>query len=395
MIQKTTLWTSEFRLILLVTFLFYFALQLLTGAFPTFMTEKTGSPILGGLMTTSFMLAAIIIRPLYSIFIGTKHLKVSLLLTLTVIFISLICSINEDGVRLLTGLRILEGMGFGVVTTLLATIATRLIPHDRIGEGIGYFGMSTSLGTILGPMMGLVLLNQFSFFVLLLIISGVIIVSGLLIFFIHVQDNSTNRSADLPLKSSWIEGFFDKRVILPSFLVMLFYGTYSSIVNFISSFGEEVHLRKYVPLFYVVIALMIVLIRPIAGKIYDQAGHAGLIYGGGVSGIIGLIVLSQADHVFPLVSAAILYGATYSIMQPTFQSWAISEVQESKKGTANAMILSGMDLGMALGSPLLGNVAFASTYSTMYLLSSLLIVMLIVVYRLKHNHLPRRKIAED
>ncbi|MEH7609448.1 MFS transporter, partial [Priestia megaterium] len=82
--------------------------------------------------------------------------------------------------------------------------------------------------------------------------------------------------------------------------------------------------------------------------------------------------------------AAVLYGVAYSVMQPSFQAWAVSKVFADKKGTANAMSLSSMDLGMALGSPILGGVASLTGYRGMYSLSSLLIVALVLMYMMRH-----------
>ncbi|PFK43177.1 MFS transporter [Priestia megaterium] len=362
---------------------FYLCLQMLTGGFPIFVTKLSHNPTLGGVMTTAFMLAAIITRPVTGILMHKINIKKVLCVMLLFVLVCIMISYGQQVISLLISLRILEGVGFGVTTTLLATLATNLIPEERMGEGIGYFGMATSLGATLGPMIALSILHSFSFKFLLFVTMFLIVISFVFSFFIKIKQSQS--FAELPIQKEALMDFvFDKRAMLPCFLVMLFYCTYSGIVNFINSLGEEEHLGSKVSLFFLIIAVVIVLVRPFSGKIYDQMGHKYLIYPASICSIIGLILIAFAHGFTTFFIAAVLYGVAYSVMQPSFQAWAVSKVFADKKGTANAMSLSSMDLGMALGSPILGSVASLTGYRGMYSLSSLLIVALVLMYMMRH-----------
>ncbi|WP_255263075.1 MFS transporter [Priestia megaterium] len=377
------LWTWQFSLIILITISFYLCLQMLTGGFSIFVTEFSHNPTLGGIMTTVFMLAAIITRPVTGILMHKINIKKVLCVMLLFVLVCIMISYNQQVIPLLISIRILEGIGFGVTTTLLATLATNLIPEERMGEGIGYFGMATSLGTTLGPMIALSILHSFSFKFLLFITMFLIVVSFGFSLFIKIKQSPS--FAESPIqKESLVDYVFDKRAMLPCFLVMLFYCTYSGIVNFINGLGEEEHLGSKVSLFFLIIAAVIVIVRPFSGKIYDQKGHKYLIYPASICSIIGLILIAFAHGLTTFFIAAVLYGIAYSVMQPSFQAWAVSRVTPDKKGTANAMSLSSMDLGMALGAPVLGGVASLTGYREMYSLSSLLIVALILMYTMRH-----------
>ncbi|MDN4865345.1 MFS transporter [Priestia megaterium] len=377
------LWTWQFSLIILITISFYLCLQMLTGGFSIFVTEFSHNPTLGGVMTTTFMLAAIITRPVTGILMHKINIKQVLCVMLLFVLVCIMISYNQQVIPLLISIRILEGIGFGVTTNLLATLATNLIPKERMGEGIGYFGMATSLGTTLGPMIALSILHSFSFKFLLFITLFLIVVSFIFSLFIKIKQSSS--FAESPIQRESLMNFvFDKQAMLPCFLVMLFYCTYSGIVNFINGLGEENHLGSKVSLFFLIIAVVIVLVRPFSGKVYDQMGHKYLIYPASICSIIGLILIAFAHGLTTFFIAAVLYGIAYSVMQPSFQAWAVSRVTPDKKGTANAMSLSSMDLGMALGAPVLGGVASLTGYREMYSLSSLLIVALILMYKARH-----------
>ena len=51
-------------------------------------------------------------------------------------------------------IRFLHGMSWGAVTTGGSTIASDIVPMERRGEGIGYFGMSFTIAMAIGPSVG-------------------------------------------------------------------------------------------------------------------------------------------------------------------------------------------------------------------------------------------------
>src|SRR5699024_914105 len=66
-------------------------------------------------------------------------------------------------------MRIVQGIGWGFSTTATSTIATDLVPPERRGEGLGYFGLSGNLALAFGPALGLTLVGIISFTSLFLI----------------------------------------------------------------------------------------------------------------------------------------------------------------------------------------------------------------------------------
>jgi len=113
---------------------------MLNASFPVFIIEKGHDPATGGMMTTAFMLAAIFTRPFVSVFLHRMNMKKIMFITLILLFFCVLMSFNRDLIPLLLLIRVLEGVGFGIITTLLATMTTNIIPHERLGEGVGFFG---------------------------------------------------------------------------------------------------------------------------------------------------------------------------------------------------------------------------------------------------------------
>ncbi|WML31771.1 MFS transporter [Neobacillus sp. OS1-32] len=218
------LWTKSFIFIVFTTFLFFFDLHMLNAGFPIFITQMKSSPILGGTMTTAFMFAAIVTRPFISVFLPKLEIKKSIIYTLIGIFGCISFSINNYSIPILISLRVLPGIGFGIITTLLATLATTIIPKKRLGEGIGFFGMATSLGASLAPAATIAIFHSFSFLYVLLFS----LIVELLIFgcFLSMQTKPSYtlmpETVPISRKEAMIDYIFDKKILLPSILVFFY-----------------------------------------------------------------------------------------------------------------------------------------------------------------------------
>ncbi|WP_419152154.1 MFS transporter [Aeribacillus alveayuensis] len=360
----------------MITFLFFLSLHMLNAGFPIFVSQISGQPALGGIMTTAFMMAAIFSRPFVSAFLYQLNIKKTISITLLFVAISMLISYGSTSIPFLIIIRVIEGAAFGIITTLLATLATSIIPTERTGEGIGFFGMATSLGASLSPALALYIYNSFSFQNILLL--ALVIILSVFCFSLFIKNIFIGK--ETKMDHSIIHDIFDKKALFPSVLVFFLCITFGAVFSFMGGLGEEVGLGAKISLFFFIFMFVMLLIRPISGKVFDRFGYKVLIYPSSISGLIGLLLLAVANHLFVLIAAAFFYGIGYGILQPTLQSWAVSLVAREKKGTANAMIFTGMDLGMALGSPIFGMVAGIFGYREMFGYSSICILFILVFY---------------
>src|SRR5699024_4191983 len=180
-------------------------------------------------------------------------------------------------------------------------------------------------------------------------------------------------------KKSLLQSAFDGKALIPCILLFIFYITFTGNVNFLDGLGKSLGMER-TSLFFLILMIMLLVTRPFSGRIYDRWGHQFLLYPSSVSAIIGLMLLSHMQNMSMLVLASIFYGLAYGIMQPTLQAWAVSRVHPSNKATANAMTLSFMDLGHAVGAILLGMAVRQVGYQSMYNFTAILGVILLLIY---------------
>lgn len=396
MTGTSKLWTGRYILILLMVFFFFLGIQILTAGFPAYITDLKESPTEGGLMTTVFMLSAIITRPLISYFMHKVKLALLNALALILVALSIGASIGQDSLILLLCLRSIHGVGFGILSTVFATMATNIIPTKKLGEGIGYYGMATSVGTSIAPMIALSLLQLASYYYMVVLTMGLTLVTLVISLFIKTPQ----QSASLPVnerKMTFQESLFDKDAFIPCSLTIFFTISLGGVISFMGELGKEAQIGSLVPFFFLVLTLMMVLVRPLSGRLFDRYGHKMIIYPGVFSAMVGLMLLAITERTETLLLAGVLYGIAYGVITPTLQAIAVKSVKREKQGTANAMYFSGMDFGIAIGSIGLGAVASITSYHFIYGFSVVFLVILLMIYTFvlsKKNAQNEKSIAE-
>lgn len=330
------------------------------------------------LFTTIFALSAIASR-LFSAKALEKGKRNAILFTgLILITLATFGYLWSGTLALLLLMRVLFGIGFGMGSTTLPTMASGVIPIRRLGEGLGYFGLSTSIALSLGPVIGSTLLNQSGFPTL---VYATLATSLLILPIIYPLSKKVKSPTAAPkdLAATSQKQGFNKSLIIPSLLNMLMSITYGGLLSFLILFGKEVHLAN-ASLFFLFNVISVVIVRPISGKLYDSKGHIVLIIPAALFLITGLLLLSYSTSTASLAVAALCYGVGFGTAQPTLQSWMVQSVSPHQQGMANSMYFNSLDLGVAIGALLLGQIASHSSYAVMYRSSAIFLVLFIAIY---------------
>ena len=382
--SNESLWSKEFILITLSNLFLFFSFQMLIPTMPRYMEESGGDQFAVGLVVGIFTISALLIRPFAGKALDTLNRKYVLLIGLIIFAISAFSYQWTTTVLLILSLRFIHGIGWGITTTSFGTIVADIIPSKRRGEGMGYYGLSSTLGMALAPLIGIWIMNTkgFSF----LFVTAAILA---LITLILTQFNTYSKGHQLTeeqeqseaKKASLLDGLMEKRALFPSFLILLFAITYGGVVTFITIYGKEQGIEN-VGWFFMGNAFMVMLSRPIAGKIFDKKGHQAVLIPGVLLATIGLLILSYTTNVMLLVLASLFFGLGFGTIQPSLQAWTINKVPPHRRGAANATFFSAFDLGIGIGSMTLGIVAKWTSYSTMYRLSTILFGIFIITYLL-------------
>ncbi|MBU7316380.1 MFS transporter [Paenibacillus oleatilyticus] len=379
-LPASKLWTRDFVLLTVSNLFLYLNLQMITPSLPAYVTERFGAgQWTVSLVISLFALSAIVTRFFAGSWLKRGRTALILLLGLTVYMLATASYYAAGTLALFLLIRILYGIGFGVSSTAFGTMVSDIIPIRRMGEGMGYFGLSTSLSMSAAPVIGLWLLGSYGFDTLILVSTLLaILIIPLSLLIRSTPSASKPATAPSPAAVPDTRGTY-KQVALPCFLNMLLSITYGGLISYLALFGKEVHIGN-VGWFFLCNAGAVLLVRPVAGKIFDKKGHFVVLPPGALMVAVGLVLLSYTSSMTGLLASALCYGIGYGILQPSLQAWTVKQVSPEMRGTANGTFYNSIDLGIALGSLLLGGIASGTSYSTMYLLSALAMLLFLAIY---------------
>lgn len=373
------LWSRNYVILLLCAFLLFLDNIMLISTLPTYVqNEFAANSVTISMMTSAFALSAIVARMLAGKVLKRGNPRKLVFAGILLIFLSAVGTYWGYTVGQLAMMRILFGFGFGICSTVYPTCVSQSIPRERLGEGVGYYGLSSSVALAAGPLFGLMLLERGSMESVVVTVFLMTIAMFPLASAIPTNAGPTAGTAQMtsrPAASKWISC----SMLMPGLLNFLLSVTYGGVITFLALLGREMKL-DHAGQFFLFHALAAVLVRPVAGKLFDRKGPAPVSIPAACLVGVGLLLLSYAGSMPLLAAAALLYGSGFGMLQPSLQAWIVKEAAPELRGVANGLFMNSLDLGVALGSLLLGAIAARTGYALMFRFSSLFIVLLLVIY---------------
>ncbi|MEH7125497.1 MFS transporter [Bacillus sp. JJ1773] len=379
--RKVKLWTNQYVIIILLSLVMFCAFYMITAGFPIFVSTISDNPAIAGIMTTTLMLASLITRFFASVIIQKVNMKLLLIISLLYFLGTIGLTFVNQSIGFLIFIRALQGIGFSMLTILVFTISSNIVPKSRLGEGIVFFAMSTSVGTTIGPLIAISYLANYSFKSMMMITLGLMFFSLVCSFF--TKNSTVKKEKESPQATNnepFYKYMFDKRVLLPCILVSLNYITIAGTVNFMGAFGKEIHVGGRISQFFIAQGIAMVIFRAFSGKIFDKFGHRILIIPAAISGAIGLILLGFSTSMVMVLISGALFGIAFAIIHPIIQAWALTLVPPEKKATANSMLLIFIDFGLAIGSVGLGFLAKSVGYGMTFSYSAAFMIIILLLY---------------
>ncbi|MEH7390326.1 MFS transporter [Bacillus sp. JJ1474] len=379
--RKVKLWTNQYVIIILLSLVMFCAFYMITAGFPIFVSTISDNPAIAGIMTTTLMLASLITRFFASVIIQKVNMKLLLIISLLYFLGTIGLTFVNQSIGFLIFIRALQGIGFSMLTILVFTISSNIVPKSRLGEGIVFFAMSTSVGTTIGPLIAISYLANYSFRSMMMITLGLMFFSLVCSFF--TKNSTVKKEKESPQSTNnepFYKYMFDKRVLLPCILVSFNYITIAGTVNFMGAFGKEIHVGGRISQFFIAQGIAMVIFRAFSGKIFDKFGHRILIIPAAISGAIGLILLGFSTSMVMVLISGALFGIAFAIIHPIIQAWALTLVPPEKKATANSMLLIFIDFGLAIGSVGLGFLAKSVGYGMTFSYSAAFMIIILLLY---------------
>lgn len=288
---------------------------------------------------------------------------------------------------ILFAIRLLNGFCYGMVSTATNAIVTEYIPFSKRGEGINYYGLSTSLAAAFGPLIGLLLLTYTNFYTIIIISIILVVLSTLGSFILPVKEIEVNPDHLATMKSWKLNTFMERKVLFISFIGLLMGLAYSSVLSFLASYAEAIHLVQVSSFFFLVYAGAVTLTRPMSGKMFDRFGEDSVMYPSYIFLTLGLFALSFTTVGWQLLGSGVLVGLGYGTFMSNGQAVVLKTLRtESHKiGLGLSTYFIGLDLGIGIGPYILGELKNFISFQEMYLVAGILPLVCAVLYKIYYN----------
>ena len=392
--MKDRLWTKSFIMLMVGNLFVFMSFQMLIPTLPPYIKSIGASGLEIGLVTALFSIGAIISRPFIGFMLEYKPRKALVLVgAIMLLLVTILYPVSQVVVIFLL-FRFVHGLAWGWSTTVNGTAAVDVIPNSRLGEGMGYFGLSMTIGFIIAPSLGIFVYNITSFTNLIYFSAILGVISIILLTAVRYQTpQSVINTRKEELKFSYLDSLVEKSSWFPALITIIINLGYGSVVTFIVIFGEERGIEQ-IFLFYIFNALMATVGRPFAGRWFDEKGPIALVLFCTFATFVGMWVLSFAHSSYLIAISGALFGMGFGCLIPTLQSWALIMTPAHRRGVANGMIFSSIDLGIGLSGLIFGVLAqFVGTASIFRIASFFLIAAIVLVVIMERKK--RAPLQED
>ena len=341
------------------------AFEMLIPTLPLLAESIGCTPSQIGLVVGSFTISALLIRPFTSRLMYVMDKKIILFVGVLICMLATGSYIFSGSLLTLLLFRLAHGLGFGIASTYYATLASEQLPRNQLGEGMGYFGVGETICISVGPMIGIGILNKFGFSGLFTTGALILLLAALTILETKRQPDKEvasikNKCHQTPLK------LIEKNVLPQCFLILLIGIVVSGVMSYLSLFAKQQGITN-VSWFFFIAAITGIFIRVISGKIFDRKGPIYVLVPSGLGLIIAMILIAHTQSELQLNFSAVFYGIAFGAIFPAVQAWVINMVEIESREAAMSSFLNFFDIGIGGGSLLLGLIAEATSYKTMYL----------------------------
>jgi MFS family permease len=371
MVKDFSLWSRNFVFVCISTFLYFGSFYLLLPTLPQYVADLGGTAAQIGLVTGTFTLMSVIVRPYFGRAVDRKGRK-SFMLLGAGLFAALFALYSQiHAVLPLCIVRAAHGVAHGSYLAAAYAYVADLAPVDRRGEVMGVYGVANVVSMAMFPALGSAILSHTGSFSTLFLISMAISAGGFVsILFIDEIKADTGKGR---AETSLLDAVKQRAVLVASLALFSAATVYGAVVTFLPVYAPSRGLNN-VGIFFSSYAVFTLVSRLVAGKLSDRFGRRKVV-------IPFLVVVGGAALMLPLLKDVYLlifigacYGLGFGAFMPALNAYVVDETPPQQRASALAFFTAFMDVGITTGALVLGIIGQYWGYGIMYMVGGLIVL---------------------
>ena len=129
---------------------------------------------------------------------------------------------------------------------------------------------------------------------------------------------------------------------------------YGAVIAYSSILAQEKNITSFLPYFYICLVVGMLASKLSTQKAIDAGKHRLLVYSSLVVLIVTMVSFLFLETGAHLLIAGFFFGLGYGILQPLFQSFVTGTTPGPQRGVANSTYMLSYDIGIGIGSLLMG-----------------------------------------
>jgi len=387
--SKPKLWTPAIIVLLIANMMYLFGVFMMMPTVPLFVMFL-GHEELAGAVAATFTASAIIMRLLSPKLLQRLGKKRMLRFSIMLTFAATAALALVDGMPGMFALRAVQGAGFGMVSTISVALAADFLPDSRRGEGLGYFGMGTTVMIAVAPTLGLFLSRTVGFPTMFLVASAGQVLALFSLLFFKPPKGPEPPTPEQQSRNSF-KNMFVPILVLQCGLLVLFGVGRSAEQNLLPLLAEVRGID--LALYFILQTSVSFCTKFFTGRVYDSKGRQWCIVSGAIALIIALLIMASAYTLTAILVAGFFVGFGVGALQPSMQTWALSSVPQERRSFASATYFTAYDIGLTLGAVTLGALPHVFGYTITFRAASVAMALFLGVYLV--SYITSRRNAGD
>ncbi len=396
LVEKPKLFAGNYLKIWVANFMLYFSFYFVTPILPLYLRDVfDADKATIGLVLSGYSVAALAIR-IFSGYIVDRFSRKKVLLLGFIAFALFFLGYYITGsIVLFAVIRTLHGTPFGLASVSSSTVAIDVLPSQRRGEGIGYWGLSNNFAMALSPVLSLWLYTHSQNYNVLFTVALAFAIAGFLI-------NTTVECKYRPPVMDKQKMSLDRFILLKGWsqgvCIACVATAYGILSTYIAIYSQDVlNITTGTGTFFMLFAVGLIMSRFVGVKSLSR-GHAvrNATYGV-IFVVLGYSLFALWQDLYGYYISAVVIGFGQGSMYPAVQTMFLNMAPNEQRGTANSTILTSWDLGIGIGIIGGGYVAeHLGGYKFAFMMSALVSFVSMVFFLLyaKNEYLKNKLIKE-
>ncbi|MFN0070572.1 MAG: MFS transporter [Chloroflexota bacterium] len=317
-----------------------------------------------GLALSAFYVAAVLLRVPLGRLIDIWGRRAVMTLCLGFLILTSGGYLLAGSVLGLLVVRALHGACFAGYGTAGNTMVGDIVPAQRRGEALGYYGLLGHVALAVTPWIAFQTIQNSGFGALYLL-AAVLAALGVL-GALSVREPPRPAVTITGIRSRLILGLFHPAAFRPAIILCLFTMVYAAQILFLPLYARVQGVDDP-GLYFAVYGGILMLVRGPAGRISDRIGRGPAIIPGLALSTVSMLILSIADTLPLMLVSGAIFATAFALVTPSLNALVVDITQPSERGSAMATHTTFFDIGTGVGAALCGflaeRIGFPATYA--------------------------------